>query len=522
MARDVRWLAALAAGVILLAGASGVRQWALAADKDQAGKKTRAEVEKVHPKAPAAGHECELPHEAVQQPFKDEQPMSFVSRGQDPAAWEALKAFWNPTTEKAVDPQTGLPVERRAVKIRLPLGLNAAPSVPAENPMTVAKWKLGKKLYFDEILSSDGTVSCATCHDPKKGFTDQSPFSTGIAGKRGGMSAPTVYNSAYNAFQFWDGRAASLEHQAQGPVGNAVEMFNGAGHAWQKAVGRLRADPEYVRQFKLVFGTGPTQDGAAKAIATYERTVLSGNSIHDRAELAMRKRVDAEETGRYELKAADYAAALRSAFAAKDAEALRAVKLSPTKDQGQVAQVAKNLLHGRAVYFGKARCNSCHVGENFTDNTFHNLGVGVKADGKLPAGGLGRFASAPVGHKNPAFVGAFKTPTLRHLLGTGPYMHDGSKKTLKEVVEFYDRGGNANEYLDNKMRDEEAERAWYRAKAEGKPYKGPEPRFFNGKAIIPLKLNLTKEEKEDLVLFLGALQGDLAPPVVADRARMPQ
>ncbi len=109
--------------------------------------------------------------------------------------------------------------------------------------------------------------------------------------------------------------------------------------------------------------------------------------------------------------------------------------------------MAQSLNDGRALFFGKARCNSCHVGDNFTDNQFHNLGVGVK-DGQLPADTLGRFATLPTGHKNPELIGAFKTPTLRHLLGTAPYMHNGSERTLEEVVEFYDRGGNANEFLD--------------------------------------------------------------------------
>src|SRR5262249_43602583 len=153
---------------------------------------------------------------------------------------------------------------------------------------------------------------------------------------------------------------------------------------------------------------------------------------------------DREETGRYELKAGDYALALKNAFAAKDAEALQSLGLDPAKDQARIGVTAQRLLNGRALFFNKARCNGCHVGDNFTDNTFHNLGVGVKKDGKIPDAGLGRYASAPTGHKNPELAGAFKTPTLRHLLGTAPYMHDGSEKTLQEVVEFYDRGGNAN------------------------------------------------------------------------------
>jgi cytochrome c peroxidase len=514
----------LAVGIVLV-GVVCCTQWTLAVEQQRAlaaaeasrAVADKAVVDKIHP--PAANHEWQLPVESWKVAFKDNQPITFINRGQDAPAWDALKTFWNPVTEEAFDPKTGTKVQRRAVKIRVPLGLNANPPVPVENPMTVAKWKLGKQLYFDPILSSDGTVACATCHDPRKGFTDRSPVSTGIRGKKGGMSAPTVFNSAYNFLQFWDGRAASLEDQAQGPVQNDVEMFDGAGTAWEKAVQRMKAKAEYVKQFKLVFGTGPTRDGAAKAIATYERTVLSGNSIQDRAEWAMRKRVDAEETGKYEYKAADYESVLKAAFAAKDKEALTALKLDPVKDQARIPATAKALVNGRTLFFNKARCSSCHVGDNFTDNTFHNLGVGIK-DSKVPLTALGRYGAAPTGHKNPEFTGAFKTSGLRHLLGTAPYMHDGSEKTLEEVVEFYEKGGNANEYLDVRMRNEEAERNWYRAQATGKPYKGPEVKVFDGKAIVPLKLNLTKEEKADLVLFLRALQGDPADPIVADPKKM--
>ncbi len=466
--------------------------------------------------------EWQLPHETWKLPFADEQPILFVNRAQSPAEWDKLPAFWNPTTQKAADPRTGKVVERRAVKVRVPLGLTTNPPVPAENPLTVAKWALGKQLYFDRILSSDATVSCASCHDPKRGYTDQSPFSTGIRNLRGGRSAPTVFNAGYHLLQFWDGRAASLEDQAQGPVQNPVEMFDNDGQAWHKVIDRLRHRPEYVRQFRAVFGTEPTQDGAAKAIAAYERTVLSGNSLHDRADLAMRKRVDEEESGKFEIKPKDYEAVLKAAFAARYAAALGALGLDPAKDAGQVAAVAKSIDSGRALFFGKARCNSCHVGDNFTDNGFHNLGVGVK-DGQLPADSLVRFAVLPTGHKDPAMVGAFKTPTLRHLLGTAPYMHDGSEKTLAAVVDFYDRGGNANEFLDPKMRDYEAEKAYEVCRAEGKAYKGPEVKLLgkDPRPVVPLKLNLTEQEKKDLVMFLRALQGDPADPVVADRDRWP-
>jgi len=250
--------------------------------------------------------------------------------------------------------------------------------------------------------------------------------------------------------------------------------------------------------------------------------VLSGNSIHDRAELAMRQRAEDEGTGKFEFKAKDFETVLKAAFDARDAAALTALGLDAEKDAAKVPAVAKSLNNGRALFFGKARCNSCHVGDNFTDYQFHNLGVGVK-DGQLPADTLGRFAILPTGHKNPELIGAFKTPTLRHLLGTAPYMHNGSERTLEEVVEFYDRGGNAHEFLDPKMRDYEAEKAYELNRLQKTPYQGPEVKLFgkDQRPIVPLKLNLTPQEKHDLVLFLRALQGDPADPIVADRHKMP-
>jgi cytochrome c peroxidase len=486
---------------------------ALAADKAK-------DAPKVGEGTMSGDYDWQVPRQRWKIAFKDEQPIYFLNRNQAAAEWDKLAHFWNETSEKAVDPRTGEAVTRKAVKIKVPLGLTANPPVPLENPLTVAKWKLGKQLYFSGILSSDGTISCSSCHDPKRGYTDQAPVSTGIRGLKGGMSAPTVFNSAYHTLQFWDGRAFSLEDQAQGPVQNPVEMFSGEEHAWNSAVLRVRRQEKYVQQFRAVFGTDPTRDGIAKAIAAYERTVLSGNSIHDRADLAMRVRVEDEGSGKYEIKAKDYETVLTAAFESKDEPALAALQLT---DRQKVGDAAKSLNNGRALFFGKARCNSCHVGDNFTDNLFHNLGVGVK-DGQLPANALGRFATLPTGHKNSEMIGAFKTPTLRHLLGTAPYMHNGGERTLEEVVEFYDRGGNANEFLDAKMRDIDAERAYLLSQRNHTPYKGAEVKVFgkDEKPIVPLKLNLTPQEKRDLVLFLRALQGDPADAIVADRRKMPE
>jgi len=459
-----------------------------------------------------------LPDESKMTPFKDTVPMVFVTSNQP--EWKTLKGFWTEGTQVDTDPPTGAKVTRKVVKLRVPLGLTQAPRVPAENPMTVEKWVLGKKLYFDKILSTDGTVACATCHAPDKGFSDGKKSSTGIGGAIGPINSPTVYNSAYNRFQFWDGRAASLEDQAQGPVGNNKEMFGGKKDAWEEAVARIRATPELVAAFNAVFGHAPTRDAAAKAIATYERTVLLGDSLHDRAEVLMRKRVTEEETGKFVLKSEDYAAALKAEFAAKG-PALKDLGLDAEKDAGKADDFGKKLLNGRDLFFGKARCSNCHTGDTYTDHGFHNLGVGAK-DGALATDEFGRFLPLPTGHKDPALVGAFKTPGTRGLLSSGPYMHSGDEKTLEQVVELYDRGGNVNAWLSPNMRDLAAEEAYIKARAAGQKL-DPAVKTYGptNKPIIPLKLNLTADEKANLVLFLKALNGDPLDPLVTDPAKFP-
>jgi cytochrome c peroxidase len=298
--------------------------------------------------------------------------------------------------------------------IPVPLGLLPIPS-PPENPYTPEKAELGRLLYFDKRLSSDNTVSCATCHDPKFAFTDGRAVSTGIRGQKGGRSAPTVINRAYSLAQFWDGRAATLEEQAKGPIANPIEM----GMTHENVIGRLRGVAGYRKLFGNVFGVEDfTIDQVAMAIATFERTVLSGNSAYDR-------------------------------YKAGDKKAL-----TPAQ------------IHGMKVYFDKAKCDQCHEGINFTTNAYHNLGVGADK----PNPDEGRYVVT----KNPADWGAFKTPTLRDIARTAPYMHDGSLANLMQVINFYDKGGNPNKNLDEKIK--------------------------------PLKL--TEREKEDLVAFLEGLNGD--------------
>lgn len=292
---------------------------------------------------------------------------------------------------------------------------------PKDNPYSAAKAELGWLLYFDKRLSADGSVSCASCHDPKFAFTDGAAFSKGIRGQLGGRSAPTVINRAYSLEQFWDGRAATLEEQAKGPIANPIEM----GHTHDACAECVRAVPGYRKRFSEVFGTEKiTIDLIAKAIATFERTVLSGNSPYDK-------------------------------FKAGDKSAL-----------------SESQQRGMEIFFSNnARCDSCHEGVNFTNGKYANVGIG--ADNPMPD--LGRYLITKLDEDR----GAFKTPTLREIAHTAPYMHDGSLKTLEEVVEHYNKGGVT--------------------KAGTKP-----PGLHQD--IRPL--NLKEQDKKDLVEFLKSLSGE--------------
>lgn len=275
---------------------------------------------------------------------------------------------------------------------------------PADNPSTPEKIALGKQLYFDPRLSIDDTISCASCHDPEKGWSNGDQFATGVGGKKGGRSSPSIINAAYYQFQFWDGRAGTLEEQALGPIQNPIEM----NMPLDKVLEKLNAIPGYKAQFQKIYQTDVTADGIAKSIAAFERTVLSGDAPYDR-------------------------------FKAGDKTAL-----------SEPAQ------RGMKLFFGKAHCSACHTGPNFSDNGFHNIGLNSED--------VGRFEVS----KMPGDKGATKTPTLREIAKTAPYMHNGSVKTLEEVVEHYAKGGN-----NNPTQDEEV-----------------------------YELKLTPEEKADLVTFM--------------------
>ncbi|MEP6717315.1 MAG: cytochrome c peroxidase [Terriglobia bacterium] len=288
-----------------------------------------------------------------------------------------------------------------SIVITPPLGLPPVP-IPADNPLTAQTVALGRRLFYEKKLSGDNSLACASCHNPLLGFTDNQRHSTGVGGKSGTRNAPTVINSAYAPVQFWDGRAASLEAQAAGPIANPVEM----NQTHEISVKKLDDDPVYKKQFEQAFGPGPvTLQKVEMALASFERTVISGDSPFDRYQYGGDKKA-----------------------------------LSPAA------------IRGLAIFTDKTRgnCAACHTIEQnyalFSDGKFHNIGVGVNGEGELTD--PGRYGESKVEGDH----GAFKTPTLRNIATSAPYMHDGSLKTLKDVVDYYVGGGNSNPYLDKEMK----------------------------------------------------------------------
>ncbi len=313
--------------------------------------------------------------------------------------------------------------------IATPLGLPPVP-VPADNPVTVETIALGKRLYFDTSLSIDKSVSCATCHDPGHGFAYPGDVSTGVGGKKGTRNAPTIINAAYYTTQFWDGRENTLEKQAEGPVRNPVEMA----HSLAGVVARLTNDPSYVTAFERAYAGPVTFDKVEKSLAAYERRVVAGDSPFDRWYFG-----------------------------------------------GDQHAVDKSVKRGYEVFrrVDKGNCASCHATAEhtalFTDNEFHNIGVGVRNGAPTD---LGRYEVTHTDRDR----GAFKTPSLRNIAETAPYMHDGSLDTLLQVIDFYEAGGNANPWLDSKIG----------------------------------MLHLTRREKVDLVAFLNSLSGEVPSEALPD------
>lgn len=279
-----------------------------------------------------------------------------------------------------------------------PLGISSR-LTDLKEPPTPARVRLGRWLFYDTRLSADNTLSCASCHDPARGFSETEAVATGIRGQKGTRKSPGFVNAAWRLYPafFWDGRADSLEAQALGPIANPIEMGN-THEAMVRTLSGVRA---YAKYFNEAFGSEQvTKERVVKAIADYERTCMSGDSAWDR----WRKRHD--ETA-----------------------------------------VSDDVKRGHELFFGKADCAQCHLGENFTDDRFHNLGVGWNARARK-FDDEGRFVVT----KMAADRGAFKTPTLRDVARHAPYMHDGSLETLAETVEHYRKGGIRNPYLDPKVK----------------------------------------------------------------------
>ena len=331
----------------------------------------------------------------------------------------------------------------------VPLGLDLYMPIPEGNPMTAAKVDLGRRLFFDPVLSDDGELSCAGCHDPERAFTDGKRTAEGVYGRRGQRNSPTLLNRGYGTSFFLDGRAATLEEQVLVPIEGEDELATRV----DEAVERLRVDRGYVSEFRRGFGSGPDRYTLAAALASYVRSIVSGNAPIDRFRFG------------------------------GDTDALSALQ-----------------QEGMRIFRSKGNCTACHVGPNFTDEDFHNTGVawrpgaiddpagvvlatdGTRAplDGR-PDGAITRQREAPLDPGRYAVtnvdtdLGAFKTPTLREIARTAPYMHDGSLATLEEVVDFYDGGGHPNPFLDRQVQP----------------------------------LRLSESEKEALVAFLRSLSGEV-------------
>ena len=277
-------------------------------------------------------------------------------------------------------------------KWRLP----TTPPHPEGNAPTAARVELGKKLFFDPRLSGDGNMSCASCHSPLLGWSDGLPTGKGSKSMVLDRASPTVINTAFNSLQMWDGRKATLEDQAMGPMEASAEMNMDT----KKLFVWLNANPGYRKLFELAYpGQAIAADSLSKAIASFERTVISNTSPFDRW-------------------------------------------VAGSKDAMSADQVK-----GFALFIdpNKANCTACHAGPNFTDSSFHN--VGLASFGKENPD-MGRYAQKPVA----SMKGAFKTPTVREVSRTAPYFHDGSAATLEEVIALYVEGGTVKTNLSKSMK----------------------------------------------------------------------
>jgi len=357
------------------------------------------------------------------------------------------------------------PKNHETLEVELPEGLAAGASaivIPEDNPLTRAKIELGRQLYFDKRLSSDGTISCASCHDPEQGFGAHTQFGVGVRGQEGGRNSPISYNRILSSLQFWDGRADSLEAQAVGPIANPIEMAN----THEQAVKTLKGIEGYRIQFEKIFPkTGVHIDNVGKAIAAFERTIVTGKSPADVFE-------------DYRAFLTNFKSEIEDLKAFKEDDPDSYNEFMKRKKAFEDSKMSESATRGREIFFTSERgnCTACHVGANFTDEKYHNLGVGM--DKEKPD--LGRYEIT----KDEKDKGAFKTPTVRNVALTAPYMHDGSQKTLEEVVEWYAKGGHANAHLSDKVK----------------------------------KLDLSEQDKKDLVEYMKALTGQF--PVI-ETGRLP-
>lgn len=275
--------------------------------------------------------------------------------------------------------------------------LSSTPPHPEDNPPTPARVELGKKLFFDPRLSGDGNMSCATCHNPLLGWSDGLATGKGVKSMVLDRASPTVVNTAFNSIQMWDGRKKSLEDQAMGPMEATVEMNMDT----QKLFKWLNGNEGYRALFQVAYPGKPIDaDSVSKAIASFERTVISNSSPFDQWVGGRKDALTADEVSGF------------------------ALFIDPNK----------------------GNCASCHSGPNFTDNSFHNLGLASFGKDNPD---MGRFAQRPVA----SLKGAFKTPTVREAASTAPYFHDGSARTLEELVDFYAKGGIVKTNLSKSMKE---------------------------------------------------------------------
>jgi cytochrome c peroxidase len=324
-----------------------------------------------------------------------------------------------------IPPDDSLARPKSLNQVGVPIALSRK-AMPADNPQTPEKIALGEKLFFDGRLSANGTVACASCHDPRLAFTDGRPTSVGIHNRIGQRNSPTVLNALYNKFQFWDGRSPTLEAQAANPIINPVEMGQ---PTLDTAVARIAAIPEYRDRFRRVFGRPPNGVDLVRAIASYERSQLSFDSPFDH-------------------------------FIAGDSNAIDA-----------------SAKRGWKLFNTQGRCNKCHAFTDttsrpttFTDDTFHNIGIGMlghpvvalarqaeqlirigdtadvdRAAILTPMSVLGRYLVTG----SYSDIASFKSPDLRNVMVTAPYFHDGSFATLWDVLDHYNKGdGIADPWLD--------------------------------------------------------------------------